>query len=217
MNFDDNSNNRDEILKALREEELVHIEVNIENDKPPRNKSPLGLLADSFEYLVNRLLFDVLINKNNLSGSYISYLQMELDKFIALSSMLTDLPVIDIAGDGSVQMTESALATSVTEKLPVITVIFNNGMLGMVAQWQRLFYERKYIGVELQGIPDYVKIAEAYGAQGIRAQSMNEFEKALKNALNSDVATVIDVPINPDEDVYPFVVPNTALKDMIIA
>ena len=128
-----------------------------------------------------------------------------------------DLPVIDIAGDGSVQMTESALATSVTEKLPVITVIFNNGMLGMVAQWQRLFYERKYIGVELQGIPDYVKIAEAYGAQGIRAQSMNEFEKALKNALNSDVATVIDVPINPDEDVYPFVVPNTALKNMIIA
>ena len=128
-----------------------------------------------------------------------------------------DLPVIDIAGDGSVQMTESALATSVTEKLPVITVIFNNGMLGMVAQWQRLFYERKYIGVELQGIPDYVKIAEAYGAQGIRAQSMNEFEKALKNALNSDVATVIDVPINPDEDVFPFVVPNTALKDMVIA
>ena len=128
-----------------------------------------------------------------------------------------DLPVIDIAGDGSVQMTESALATSVTEKLPVITVIFNNGMLGMVAQWQRLFYERKYIGVELDGIPDYVKIAEAYGAQGIRAQSMNEFEKALKNALNSDVATVIDVPINPDEDVFPFVVPNTALKDMVIA
>ena len=128
-----------------------------------------------------------------------------------------DLPVIDIAGDGSVQMTESALATSVTEKLPVITVIFNNGMLGIVAQWQRLFYERKYIGVELEGIPDYVKIAEAYGAQGIRAQSMNEFEKALKNALNSDVATVIDVPINPDEDVFPFVVPNTALKDMVIA
>jgi|TARA_B100001750_G_scaffold246395_1_gene268572 acetolactate synthase-1/2/3 large subunit len=128
-----------------------------------------------------------------------------------------DLPVIDIAGDGSVQMTESALATAVTEDLPVITIIFNNGMLGMVAQWQRLFYERKYIGVELKGIPDYVKIAEAYGAQGIRAQSMNEFDKALKNALSSDVTTIIDVPINPDEDVFPFVVPNTALKDMVIA
>ena len=128
-----------------------------------------------------------------------------------------DLPVIDIAGDGSVQMTESALATSVTEDLPVITVIFNNGMLGMVAQWQRLFYERKYIGVELKGIPDYVKIAEAYGAEGIRAQSMNEFENALKTALNSNITTIIDVPINPDEDVFPFVVPNTALKDMVIA
>ena len=128
-----------------------------------------------------------------------------------------DLPVIDIAGDGSVQMTESALATSVTEDLPVITVIFNNGMLGMVAQWQRLFYERKYIGVELKGIPDYVKIAEAYGAEGIRAQSMNEFENALKSALNSNITTIIDVPINPDEDVFPFVVPNSALKDMVIA
>ena len=87
----------------------------------------------------------------------------------------------------------------------------------MVAQWQRLFYDRRYMGVELKGIPDYVKIAEAYGAQGIRAQSMNEFEKALKTALKSDVATVIDVPINPEEDVFPFVVPNTSLKDMVIA
>ena len=128
-----------------------------------------------------------------------------------------DLPVIDIAGDGSIQMTESSLATAVTEDLPVIIVIFNNNMFGMVAQWQRLFYDRRYMGVELKGIPDYVKIAEAYGAQGIRAQSMNEFEKALKTALNSNVATVIDVPINPEEDVFPFVVPNTALKDMVIA
>lgn len=97
MDFDFNDNsNRDEILKALREEKLVHIEVSIFNDKRPRNKSPLGLLADSFEYLVNRLLFDVLINKNNLSGSYITFLQMELDKFITLSSMLSELPVIDI-------------------------------------------------------------------------------------------------------------------------
>ena len=73
------------------------------------------------------------------------------------------------------------------------------------------------MGVELHGLPDYVKIAEAYGAEGIRAQSMNEFEKALKSALNSNIATIIDVPINPDEDVFLFVVPNTALKDMVLA
>jgi acetolactate synthase-1/2/3 large subunit len=128
-----------------------------------------------------------------------------------------DLPVVDIAGDGSIQMTESSLATAVTENLPIIVVVFNNNMLGMVAQWQRLFYNRKYIGVENKGIPDFVKLAEAYGAHGVRAQSMAEFEKALKSALSTEVATVIDVPINPEEDVYPFVAPGTALKDMIIS
>lgn len=128
-----------------------------------------------------------------------------------------DLPVVDIAGDGSIQMTESSLATAVTENLPIIVVVFNNNMLGMVAQWQRLFYNRKYIGVENKGIPDFVKLAEAYGAHGVRAQSMAEFEKALRGALTTEVATVIDVPINPEEDVYPFVAPGTALKDMIIS
>lgn len=128
-----------------------------------------------------------------------------------------NVPVIDIAGDGSFQMTENSLATSVTEKIPIIAVIFNNNMLGMVAQWQRLFYNRKYIGVEMSGIPNFVKVAEAYGAQGFRVQSMDEFAEAMKNALKSDVATVIDVPIHPEEDVFPFVAPGTGLKDMIIA
>jgi acetolactate synthase-1/2/3 large subunit len=70
--------------------------------------------------------------------------------------------------------------------------------------------------VEQKNCPDYIKIAEAYGAQGIRAQSMDEVENAIKKALSSDVATVIDIPIHPDEDVYPFVAPGTGLKDMIM-
>ena len=85
----------------------------------------------------------------------------------------------------------------------------------MVAQWQRTFYDRRYMGVHQQRCPDYVKIAQAYGAQGIRVQSMNELEKAIKTALKTEVATVIDVPIDPEEDVYPFVAPGTGLKDMI--
>ncbi len=124
--------------------------------------------------------------------------------------------VLDIAGDGSFNMTEAALATSVLDNIPVIVVILNNTMLGMVAQWQRLFYERRYMGVKLYGIPDYVKLAEAYRAQGLRAQSIEEFAKAVKLGLRSDVATIIDVPISPEEDVFPFVVPGTALKDMVI-
>jgi acetolactate synthase-1/2/3 large subunit len=128
-----------------------------------------------------------------------------------------DRPVLDIAGDGSFNMTEAALATSVLDNIPVIVVVINNGMLGMVAQWQRLFYGRRYNGVKLYSLPDYVKLAEAYRAQGLRAQSLDEFSKAVKLGLKSDVATVIDVPISPEEDVFPFVVPGTALKDMVVA
>lgn len=128
-----------------------------------------------------------------------------------------DRPVLDIAGDGSFNMTESALATAVLDNIPVIVLVINNGMLGMVAQWQRLFYGRRYNGVKLYSVPDFVKIAEAYRAQGLRAQSIDEVAKAVKLGLRSDVATVIDVPISPEEDVFPFVVPGTALKDMIVA
>ncbi|MGI0091958.1 MAG: biosynthetic-type acetolactate synthase large subunit [Nitrososphaerales archaeon] len=128
-----------------------------------------------------------------------------------------DRPVVDIAGDGSLNMTEAALATSVLDNIPVIVVVMNNTMLGMVAQWQRLFYQRHYHGVKLYGVPDFVKLAEAYRAQGLRAQSIDEFAKAVKLGLRSDVTTVIDVPISPEEDVFPFVVPGTALKDMVVA
>jgi acetolactate synthase-1/2/3 large subunit len=123
--------------------------------------------------------------------------------------------VVDIAGDGSFNMTENSLAVSVLDKLPVIVFLMNNYMLGMVAQWQRTFYKRRYMGVHQQNCPDYAKIAEAYGAQGIRAQTMEELDKALKKALNTDVASVIDISIDPEEDVYPFVAPGTGLKDMI--
>jgi acetolactate synthase-1/2/3 large subunit len=123
--------------------------------------------------------------------------------------------VVDIAGDGSFNMTENSLAVSVLDKLPVIVFLMNNYMLGMVAQWQRTFYKRRYMGVHQQNCPDYAKIAEAYGAQGLRAQSLEELDTTLKKAMNSDVASVIDISIDPEEDVYPFVAPGTGLKDMI--
>ena len=127
-----------------------------------------------------------------------------------------DVPVVDIAGDGSFSMTENSLATAVLEDIPVIVFLLNNSSLGMVAQWQRTFYDRRMTGVEQHSCPDYVKLAESYGAQGIRAQSMDELDKAIKNALSSDVATVIDIPIDPEEDVLPFVAPGTSLSDMIL-
>ena len=127
-----------------------------------------------------------------------------------------DVPVVDIAGDGSFSMTENSLATAVLEDIPVIVFIMNNFTLGMVAQWQRTFYNRRMIGVDQGRCPDYVKLAESYGAQGIRAQSMDELDSAVRTALGSDVATVIDIPIDPEEDVLPFVAPGTPLTEMIL-
>ncbi|MGB9959270.1 MAG: biosynthetic-type acetolactate synthase large subunit [Candidatus Bathyarchaeales archaeon] len=127
-----------------------------------------------------------------------------------------DRVVVDIAGDGSFIMSEQELACSVEEDIPVIVIVLNNSVLGMVAQWQRLFYNRRYIATALGRVPDFVKLAEAYGAQGIRVGSLEEFTKAVKNAMQSDVTTVIDVPISPEEDVLPIIPPDRGLNEMIV-
>jgi acetolactate synthase-1/2/3 large subunit len=126
------------------------------------------------------------------------------------------IPVVDIAGDGSFGMTENNMATAVEEDLPVIVVVLNNNVLGMVAQWQRLFYNRRYSAVKLKGNPDFVKLAEAYGAEGIRPENISEFEVAVKRAMKADVPTVIDVPIDPEENVMPMVPPGAGLKDTLM-
>jgi acetolactate synthase I/II/III large subunit len=122
-----------------------------------------------------------------------------------------DRPVVDIAGDGSFIMSEQELACSVTENIPVIVIVLNNSVLGMVAQWQRMLYKRRYMAVNLGKTPDFVKLAEAYGAQGLRTTSIDEFRKAVKTALTSKVTTVIDVPIGSENDVVPFVPPGCGL------
>jgi acetolactate synthase-1/2/3 large subunit len=126
-----------------------------------------------------------------------------------------DVPVVDIAGDGSFGMTENNLATAVEEELPVIVVVLNNNVLGMVAQWQRLFYDRRYSAVKLKGNPDFVKLADAYGAEGVRTETMDDFRTAFKRAMKADVPTVIDVPIHPDENVLPMIPPGMGLKDTL--
>jgi len=128
---------------------------------------------------------------------------------------MPDVPVVDIAGDGSFLMTEQDLATSVVEDIPVIVMVLNNSSLGMVAQWQRLFFGKRYSHTDLRGVPDFAKLAEAFGARGVRVNSLNELEQVLREAIKSDVTVVIDVPISKEEDVLPFVPPGKSLKDMI--
>ncbi len=126
-----------------------------------------------------------------------------------------DRAVMDIAGDGSFIMSEQELACSVNENIPVTVIVLNNSILGMVAQWQRMLYKRRYMAVHLGKTPDFVKLAEAYGAQGLRATSIEEFRKAVKTALTSKVTTVIDVPIGSETNVVPFVPPGCGLPQQI--
>jgi len=125
------------------------------------------------------------------------------------------VPVVDIAGDGSFGMTENSLATAVEEELPVIVIVLNNNVLGMVAQWQRLFYDRRYSAVKLKGNPDFVKLADAYGAEGVRVETLDDFRHEVRRAMAADVPTVIDVPIDPDENVLPMIPPGMGLKDTL--
>ena len=161
------------------------------------------------------LHFDVISPGTFFSSTGLGTMGFGFPASIGAKAARPVVPVVDIAGDGSFNMTENSLAVSVLDNLPVIVFLMNNYMLGMVAQWQRTFYNRRYSGVHQRNCPDYVKIAQAYGAQGIKVQSLPELEKAIRSALKMEVATVIDIIIDPEEDVYPFVIPGTGLKDMV--
>jgi len=98
-------------------------------------------------------------------------------------------------------------------------VVLNNGLLGMVAQWQRMGIggarSKRYSAVKLGNVPDFAKLAEAYGAKGARVETLDGFVEAAKRAVKSDVTTVIDVPISPEENVFPLVPAGGALRDMM--
>ncbi|HIE43263.1 MAG TPA: biosynthetic-type acetolactate synthase large subunit [Candidatus Omnitrophica bacterium] len=126
-----------------------------------------------------------------------------------------DRVVFDIAGDGSIQMNIQELATATANNVPVKVAILNNAYLGMVRQWQELFFKKRYSATNLERNPDFVKIAEAYGALGIRVDKKEDVRKALKKALKSPKATFIDFRIEREENVYPMVPAGEALNQMI--
>jgi len=122
--------------------------------------------------------------------------------------------VVDIAGDGSIQMNIQELATAVTYKIPVKIAILNNGYLGMVRQWQELFYKRRYSYTTLVN-PDFVKLAESYGALGIRVTKNEEVRPAIDKALSTDNVVLLDFHIEPEENVFPMVPAGEAINRMI--
>jgi acetolactate synthase-1/2/3 large subunit len=127
-----------------------------------------------------------------------------------------DALVIDIAGDGSIQMNSQEFATAVANKLDLKVAILNNGYLGMVRQWQELFWDKRYSGTDLRvGTPDFVKLAEAYGATGIRVERPEDVRKALTKAYRTPGVVVLDFMVEREENVYPMVAPGAAIGDMM--
>ena len=124
-----------------------------------------------------------------------------------------DKQVINIAGDGCFRMNMNEIATASREKLPLIEIIVNNHVLGMVRQWQTLFYDHHYSATVLDDGVDYVKLSEAMGAKAKRVMSKDEFEKAFAEALESKVPYVIDCIIDSDDKVWPMVAPGTPINE----
>jgi acetolactate synthase I/II/III large subunit len=124
--------------------------------------------------------------------------------------------VIAVVGDGGFQMTNQELATAVQYGLPVKIVIMNNGYLGMVRQWQEMFYDRTYSEVDISVAPDFVKLAEAYGAAGFRATRPEELSDALAATLNHKGVAVIDIVVSKEENVFPIVPAGASANDMIV-
>ena len=125
-----------------------------------------------------------------------------------------DKIVFDIAGDGSIQMNIQELMTAVDNKVNVKIVILNNGYLGMVRQWQELFYDKRYAFTKI-GSPDFVKLAESFGAVGIRVKKKEDIKNALKKAIETPNVVLIDIIVEEEENVFPMVPAGAAINRMI--
>jgi len=127
-----------------------------------------------------------------------------------------DKLVVDIAGDGSIQMNIQEMATAVQYNLPVKVVILNNGYLGMVRQWQELFYDKRYACTCMEHTPDFVKLAQAYGAVGLRATKPEEVESVLSEGLSSPKTVIMDFVVEREESVYPMVPAGAPITEMLL-
>jgi len=133
---------------------------------------------------------------------------------IGVKCAFPDKQVVDIAGDGSIQMNIQELATAAQYKINVKIVLLNNGYLGMVRQWQELFYEKRYSHTDMTYAPDFVKLAEAFGVVGLRATKPEEVEAVLRQGLSLDRPVLMDFRVSREECVYPMVHPGDSISNM---
>jgi len=144
------------------------------------------------------------------SGSF-GTMGFGLPSAIGAKAAKPDSKVVTITGDGGLLMVLQELATSVAEDLPVVICLLNNGWLGMVKQWQKLFWDKRYSQTHLNADPDFVKVAEAFGAKGIRVEKPEEIQDAFKEAFDCGKTCLIDIMVDCEEDITPMLPPNPTL------
>ena len=123
--------------------------------------------------------------------------------------------VFCIAGDGGFQMNIQELATAIYNKIPIVVLIMNNGYLGMVRQWQELFFGKRYSSTNLEGSPNFAQVAQVYGGKGIRVSRIEDFNTALVQALSERTFFLIDCLIPSEENVFPMVAPGESINKML--
>ena len=129
---------------------------------------------------------------------------------------MPDELVIAVCGDGSFQMNFQELATAVENNMDLKIIVLNNQHHGMVRQWQTMFFESNYSASKFEVLPDFVKLAEAFGAKGLKATRPDELEATLKEGINTDGVVVMEIVVDPEEMVYPMIAPGGAMNEMIM-
>jgi len=155
--------------------------------------------------------------RNFISSGGLGTMGFGLPAAIGAQIACPDAVVVDIAGDGSIQMNIQEMATAVQFGLPVKVVVLNNGYLGMVRQWQELFYEKCYACTCMDCTPDFAKLAEAFGAVGLRASTPDEVEAVLKQGLETPRPVIMDFVVEKEEGVYPMVPAGAPITEMLLA
>ncbi|NTW87688.1 MAG: biosynthetic-type acetolactate synthase large subunit [Desulfobulbaceae bacterium] len=154
--------------------------------------------------------------RNFVTSGGLGTMGFGLPAAIGAQMAFPDRTVIDIAGDGSIQMNIQELATAKQYSCPVKIAILNNGYLGMVRQWQELFYNKRYASTTMNVVPDFVELAKAYGAVGLRATTKSEVEPVIREALATNNLVIMDFKIEQEEGVYPMVPAGKATTEMLL-
>jgi len=161
------------------------------------------------------LHYDVLEPGTFLTSGGLGTMGWGMPAAIGAKAAKPERKVLSVCGDGGFHMTENNLTVAVDEDFPIVVVVLNNRLLGMVAQWQRLFMDGRMAAVDRNYSVDYTELSKTYGAHAVRTETMEAFNSEISRAVDADYTTVIEVPIDPKENVYPMIPPGMGLKDIL--